>query len=134
VPHPGLIQFARFVVVGLVNTAFSYLIYAGLVFLGVNYAVANLLALMVGILFSFKTQGTLVFANLGNRRLFRFVLTWAIIYAFNVFLISRFNRMGFDSYASGALSIPFATVLSYLAQKFFVFRPSSRLTTPTVER
>ena len=118
------LQFVRFVIVGIVNTAFSYAIYAALLYAGMNFAAANLTALVVGILFSFKTQGALVFGNEGNRRLVRFVLVWSLIYAVNLFLITRFMALGFDSYTSGALAVPFATVLSYLAQKFFVFRPS----------
>ncbi len=118
-------QFARFVVVGVVNTAFSYAIYAALLYFGLNYALANLIALVVGMLFSFKTQGSLVFANSENRRIFRFVFVWTAIYAINVLVITRFIAFGFDSYVSGALAIPIATVLSYLAQKFFVFRSSA---------
>ena len=115
-------QFGRFVVVGVVNTAFSYAIYAALIRFGVDYPVANLVAIALGMVFSFKTQGSLVFANPDNRRIFRFVFAWTLIYAVNVFVIARFIALGFDAYVSGALAIPVATVLSYFAQKFFVFR------------
>ena len=118
----ALIQFAKFLVVGLVNTAFSYGIYAGLVYLRLNYALANLVALVLGMAFSFKMQGALVFANSENRRIFRFVAVWVAIYAFNIFVISRFLSLGFNSYVSGAMAIPFSTVISFVAQKFFVFR------------
>jgi putative flippase GtrA len=119
-----LMQFGRFVVVGVVNTAFSYAIYALLLYFGLNYAFANLTALVIGILFSFKTQGALVFANSENRRIFRYVLVWTFLYAFNIFVISQCIQLGFNSYVSGALAIPFTTLLSYVAQKRFVFRPS----------
>ncbi len=124
IARPDLIQFARFIVVGIVNTAFSYGIYACLIYFGLNYAVANLVALVIGMVFSFKTQGALVFANSENRRIFRFMLVWTFIYGVNIFVISRFIAFGFNPYVSGALAIPFATVLSFIAQKFFVFRPS----------
>ena len=124
IARADLVQFARFVVVGLVNTAFSYAIYAGSLYAGLGYATANLAALVLGILFSFKTQGAFVFANTDGRRILRFVVVWALIYGCNLFVISRFVAIGFDPYLSGALAIPFATILSYLSQKFFVFRPS----------
>ena len=57
--------------------------------------------------------------------MFRFVLVWTLLYLFSIWVISRFIAFGFDAYASGALSIPFSTVLSFIAQKFFVFRPAS---------
>lgn len=118
-------QIVRFVCVGIANTLFSYGIYAGLIYLGLGYASANLVALMLGILLSYKTQGTLVFRTSTNRRLLRFVMAWGVIYLLNVLLIARFIALGLNPYISGALALPFVTLLSYLSQKFFVFRPSS---------
>ncbi len=127
IPGPlrgGLPQFIRFVLVGIVNTGFAYAIYAGLLYLGLGYASANLIALILGIVVSFKTQGILVFKDSANRRMIRFVLVWAMIYLFNIFLIGRFIAFGLNPYVGGALALPFVTVLSYIAQKLFVFRPS----------
>ena len=118
----GLPQLARFAVVGTANTGFSYAIYAGLVYSGLGYAAANLIALMVGILFSFKTQGILVFNNPNNRRLLRFVAAWSLIYLLNTFIIGRFIALGLNPYVSGALALPFTIVSSYFVQKYFVFR------------
>ena len=121
-------QFVRFVLVGIVNTGFSFGLYALLVFAGLHYVVANLVSLVISILFSFKMQGTFVFGNRDYRPLVRFVATWAVIYCVNVLLIGRFIALGLDPYSSGALALPFTIVLSFLAQKFFVFRP--RATNP----
>ena len=118
-------QLLRFLVVGAVNTGFSYSIYAGLIFLGLNYAVANLAALLLGILFSFKTQGIIVFRNTDNRLLGRFVLGWAFIYISTITLIGSLMATGLDAYISGALAVPFSTLLSYLTQRHFVFRHST---------
>ncbi len=109
---------------GVVNTGFSYTIYACLVYLGVGYAIANLIALIIGILFSFKTQGIFVFNNSNNRRLYRFIIAWTVIYLVNFFLIGQFIALGFNPYVSGALALPFATLLSYFEQRFFVFHRS----------
>ena len=83
-------QFARFVVVGVVNTSFSYALYALLLWCGLPFAIANLLSLLVGIVFSFVTQGTFVFANRDGRRLLRFALVWTLLYGVNIALIGRF--------------------------------------------
>jgi putative flippase GtrA len=101
-------------------------LYALLLFLGVNYAVANLAALVAGILFSFKMQGRFVFGNRDNRFLGRFVLCWAVIYFANITFIKRMMTLGMNGYVSGALTIPGAAVLSYLAQRFIVFRAADR--------
>ena len=118
------LRLLRFVIVGGVNTAFSYAVYAALLFLGLPYPAASLCALVAGILFSFKTQGTLVFRNSHNRLFPRFVAAWSLIYVANVFLIWSLRALGLDAYLAGALAIAPTTALSYLTQRFLVFRPS----------
>lgn len=115
-------QLIRFILVGAVNTGFSYGVYACMLFVGVGYALANLLALVLGILFSFKSQGSFVFHNKDNRRLGRFIFLWVIIYLATIALIGRLIGLGFDAYTAGALAVPFSTLLSYFGQKYFVFR------------
>jgi putative flippase GtrA len=115
-------RIVRFVVVGGVNTVFAYAVYAVLLRVGLNYAVANFAALIAGILFGFKTTGTLVFDNRDNRLLGRFVVCWAVIYLLNVASIKKLIEMGIDRYMAGALPIPAIAALSYAGQKYFVFR------------
>ena len=122
---PKAAQALRFILVGVVNTTFSYLIYAGLLFVGLSYQLANLLALILGILFSFKTMGRLVFRNTANRLLGRFVVSWAAIYICVIYLIGKIIAMGFNAYSAGAMALPFSIALSYLSQRYFVFRQSA---------
>lgn len=119
------ISLVRFILVGGLNTGFSYLIYAGLLFVGLGYALANLLALVAGILFSFKMQGRFVFRNQDNRLLGRFILSWALIYLCTITLIGRLVALDLDAYSAGALALPVSVLLSYLTQKYFVFRQSA---------
>jgi putative flippase GtrA len=119
-------QIVRFVLVGGVNTAFSYGIYALFLAVGVNYAFANLLALIAGILFSFKTQGRLVFNSADNRLIVRFVGGWAVIYAINLLLLRQLIAIGIDRYLAGALVIPAIMLLSYVIQRFLVFSATAR--------
>lgn len=115
-------RFIRFVLIGGINTIFSYAVYAVFLFLGFDYVVANFLALAVGILFSFKTQSAFVFYNSDNRLLGRFFICWSFIYLTNIFFIREMLMLGLNAYVAGALAIPPITILSYLTQKFFVFR------------
>lgn len=115
----------RFLVVGAVNTGFSYAIYAAALFIGLSYQLANLVALSTGILFSFKTQGRLVFGNPDNRLLGRYIVSWSLIYMCTIALIGRIIAFGFDPYTAGLLAVPFSVALSYPLQKYFVFRPAN---------
>lgn len=119
------LQVIRFVIVGTINTSFSFFIYATVLFFGFGYQLANLVALIIGILFSFKTQGHLVFDNPDNRLLGRFILSWVVIYFCTITIIGQIISFGFNPYSAGALSLPFSVALSYLAQKHFVFRKST---------
>ena len=115
------LQFVRFLAVGGLNTAFSYSLYAGMVWLGLGYVAANLMATVMGILFSFRTQGRLVFGNRDERRIFRFAACWAGIWVVNILLIAGFVKLGFNNYAAGALALVPVTLASYFIQKRVVF-------------
>lgn len=131
----GRYQLIRFLIVGFLNTGFSYLIYAAFLFLGFGYQIANLIALVVGILFSFRTQGHLVFKNTDNSLFGRFLLSWVLIYGVTILIIGQFISYGLNPYISGALALPFSTALSYLSQKYFVFPPSATsLEKPELEK
>jgi len=111
----------RFLVVGGFNTAFSYAIYVILLYAGLPYALANLCALLLGILFSFRTQGALVFGNRDGSLIWRFAGAWGVIYIFNIGLIGLLMRAGLNAYTAGAVALPFTSVLSYFIQKRVVF-------------
>ena len=115
----------RFLVVGAINTGFSYAIYAAFIFIGLSYPLANFIAVATGILFSFKTQGRLVFGNPDNRLLGRYIVSWTLIYLCTIVLIGRIIAFGFDPYTAGLLAVPFSVALSYPLQKYFVFRPAN---------
>ena len=117
----------RFVLIGAINTAFSYAIYASFLYLGLSYPFANLLALMIGILFSFRTQGKFVFKNTESHLLGRFIVAWLLIYFVNVLLINVLMRLGLNAYISGALAIFPVTGLSYFFQRFYVFRHAASI-------
>ncbi|MEP6939679.1 MAG: GtrA family protein [Rudaea sp.] len=124
-------QVVRFVLVGVLNTAFSYLVYAALLYIGLNFALANFGACALGILFSFRTQGVLVFKNPAPRLLLRYAAFWLCVYACNIGLIKLFLLLGLNAYAAGALALPPIVAMSFILQKYFVFRqaapvPSSR--------
>lgn len=119
------IRFFRFLIVGTINTGFSYGIYALLLFAGIEYKLANFGSLLAGIVFSFKTQGKFVFRNTNNRLFFRFVFCWIIIYIFNIFLIGKLIAIDFNAYQAGAIALVPVTLFSYFVQKMIVFRKNT---------
>ena len=57
------LQFIRFLIIGILNTAFGYGVYTLFLFFGVQYQLASMGALIFGIVFSFNTQRKFVFNN-----------------------------------------------------------------------
>ena len=117
-----LVRPAKFALVGLLNTSWSYVLYAGLLYLGLNYWVASLLTIVLSVGFGFLTQGSLVFGGASRSALPRFVLVWVAIYAAYLLVVSLAARQGINNYWGGLLATPVVAVLSYVLQRRYVFR------------
>lgn len=119
------IQSLRFLLVGGINTGFSYGIYALLVWLGMGFVLANLSATVIGIVFSFRTQGRFVFGNTDRSRIVRFVVAWLLLWLFNIAVIALLARQGLNAYAAGAIALVPTVALSFIVQKRLVFQPDA---------
>ncbi len=119
-------RFIKFVLVGAVNTAFGTGIYCGLVYIGIYYKLAVLLSTVLGVLFNFKTTGRIVFNNKENRFIFKFMLSYVIVYFINIGLIKlllQFN--GMNEYIAGIVASPISALISFCIQKEFVFQKNN---------
>jgi putative flippase GtrA len=115
-------RFIRFVLVGVLNTAFGYGVYCLMIWIGVPYWWATLISNVLGVLFNFKTIGVLVFENPNNRLFFRFVSCYILAYLLNVGIIYLLTRFaGLNDYWSGLIATPFVALFSFFYQKLFVF-------------
>ena len=114
-------RFARFVAVGLLNTAFGYGIFALVIYLGFHYVWASLLSTILGILFNFFATGRLVFNNRDNSRLGRFFCVYGVSFVFGLAGLALLNEMGVDIYIAGLILIPPSAVLTYVLNRLFVF-------------
>lgn len=107
---------------GIVNTIFSFSIYSALIFIDFSYQFATLIALIIGVFFSYFTQSNFVFKSKGSRLFFKYILIWFFLYFINIFLIYVFINSGINKYYSGALSSVVMVVLSFLLQRNWIFK------------
>lgn len=114
----------RFLAVGIGNTVFGYALFAGLVTVGVDSALALLGATIAGVIFNFFTTATLVFASRDHRLLPRFVLSYGISYLFNLALLKALEALGAGPLIAQLACLPPTVILSYLLLNRFVFRQS----------
>ena len=125
-------KFVRFLLVGALNTLFSYFLYGSLILIGLNYKYAVLLATILGVLFNFQTTGKLVFGSKNNKLIFRFVLVYVVTFLLNVEVLRIVDAIdiGIEQktkmlIAGAILLLPMA-VISFILMKLFVFREGSK--------
>lgn len=114
-------QLFLFLFVGGINTIFGYSLYAILLFLHFHYGLASLLGTIGGVLFNFKTTGTIVFKNHDNRLLYKFIAVYCATYLINVGCLRIFALHGANMYVAGLILVIPIALLSYTLLKKFVF-------------
>ena len=116
-------QLISFLLVGILNTAFGYGLFALFIYIGLYYPLAVLFSTILGVLFNFKTIGNLVFGSSDNRLIFKFVLVYVITYLLYIFFLWLFKRLGFENmYINGFVLVVPLAIISFILNKFFVFR------------
>ena len=116
-------QVWRFLVIGALNTAFAYGLYALFIFVGLHYTLAVLLSTVIGICFSFKTLGSLVFDNPSNRLIGKFFVVYTGCYFLNIGILHLFSRYVWHNlYAGGLFSSLVVAAVSFCLNKYFVFK------------
>lgn len=116
-------RFVRFLLVGGLNTAFGYGVFVACLWLGMHYALAGAISTVLGVLFNFKSTGSLVFRSKNNRRLPRFVAVYAVVYLVNVLAVGAMLHVGIPEWLGGLILILPSAILSYVLNRHFVFPP-----------
>ncbi len=127
--HPSrleiLRQFIRFNLVGVLNTLLTYGIYSGLVYLGVHHLAAVVIEYAFGIVFSYLLNKRFTFAvrGGGSRMFGRMLLAYIPTLLLNALLLWLLvDRLHWNKYVGQAVALGLVSVLSFIAQKVFVFR------------
>jgi len=118
-------SFARFLIVGLLNSLFGYSIFALLLFIGIHYTIATLTATILGVLFNFKTIGVLVFKNAKNSLIVKFVLVYTVTYLINIACLKVFSMLSINLYLAGLLMLAPMALVTFVMSKRFVFGKDS---------
>jgi putative flippase GtrA len=125
----------RFLLVGILNTAVGYGLFALLIYLGLHYALANLVATILAVCFNFISTRKLVFKQSGGgggtATAVRFALVYAVLYGVNVGLLFVMLKTGLTEYLAGLLLIPVSAALAYILHSQFTFR-SPKPATPAL--
>lgn len=119
-------QFILFLVMGGVNTLFYYALYSLLIFTGLHYAAAVVIATCCGVMFNFQTFGRVVFKNFQLRLLGKFISVYTVVCLANIAGLKALEIAGLaDKYIAGAILVLPVALLGYALNKTFVFKRSA---------
>lgn len=126
-------QFIRFVLTGVLNTAFGYGVFAIFIWIGVHYTFAVLFGTILGALFNFKTIGTFVFKSRDNSLIWRFLLVYAGVYVVNIIALKYLRVVIQNDYACQAILIPLIALTSYTLNKNFVYSKNEETSAQSID-
>ena len=138
----ALMQFVKFGIVGLSNTVISYVIYVGTLILfqknnlipSVDYLVAQVIAFILSVLWSFYWNNKFVFEKADNeeRNIVHALIKTYISYAFTgLFLNSIFSLLwvevlGIPKIIAPIINLLVSVPLNFVMNKFWAFRKTEK--------
>ncbi len=111
-------RFIRFLIVGVVNTAFGYGVYALLVVLNAPPQVALFLSFFIGVLWNYFTTARFVFEVSGYDRLPAYAACYIFVYALNAGTLHAAIESGIAPLIAQAVLTPVAAVLTFVLVSF----------------
>ena len=118
-------QIHRFIITGIVNTIFGYLVYATGILAGLDYTPALILSYIIGVTFSYYTFRRFVFHHQGSKRqsfgkftatyIFLFVVNWGALHL----LVAQWQ---WNDLLAQALIVPCCAAMSFIINRLVVFR------------
>ena len=111
----------RYLLIGMVNTAFGYSMFALLIYFGLHYAVAVFLSTLAGIFFNFRTFGRFVFKQTDWRLIWRFMGVYGFLYLVNIGCIFVLMMYIDNLYAANAVALVLIASLGFVLNRSFVY-------------
>ena len=111
----------RYYGVGVVNTAFGYGLFAGLVWLKLNLFVAQIVAHLCGMAFNYVMFRMHVFRGV-RPKIWAYIGAYAFNYGLGLTFLALLHRFVASSYLAGFLAMLAASLVNYIVLKLFVFR------------
>lgn len=117
----------RFVIIGAINAAISYVIFAiAVYFLGINnYQICVALQWILSSFMSFFNQKVFVFCTKGNwvKEYLRCCTTWLVSYIFNVIILEILVKyLDVNVYLAQIIAIIAVSAITYVLFKYFAFK------------
>lgn len=122
--HPRLghlARLARYYGVAAINTLWGYGIYAGLVALGLNLFLAQILSHTLGVVFNYFSYSLGVFQR-PPRSKAAYVMAYGVNYLVSAAFLALFHHFGLSPYLAGLYALVCSSLLNFLVLSRIVFR------------
>ena len=136
--HEALMQFVKFGIVGVSNTVISYVLYfitlkalkAGTLFPNIDYLLAQIVAFILSVLWSFYWNNKMVFVleDGQNRNMFKALLKTYVSYSFtglflnSILLILWVQIVGISDFIAPIINLLISVPLNFIINKFWAFK------------
>ncbi len=114
-------KFFKYLFVGALNTVVSYMLYAMFVTLGFSANISLFFQYVLGVLWNFKTTGSIVFKNHNNKLIFKFIFSYVFTFLINSVLLHILVNFLNNYFAQALLILPMA-MISFVIFKLWVFK------------
>jgi putative flippase GtrA len=114
-------QLLRFIIVGMLNTAFGYAVFAIIYLLTRAPVVAIVMGTIIGVIFNFFTTGRIVFENNQVSRLIPFALNYAVTCVLNILLFKFLQNLGLQVFIAQFVCLPPMVLIAFVLNRKFVF-------------
>lgn len=119
-------QFIKFGIVGVSNTLLSLAIYYILVFINVNYLIANIIAFIISVLNAYYWNNKYVFKSNNNstfKKLIKVYLSYGITFVLGtVLLYVMVDYMHISKYIAPIINLIITIPLNFLLNKLWAFK------------
>lgn len=133
------VQFVKFGIVGVSNTAISYFLYVGILFLlqglewKFDYILANVVSFSISVVWSFYWNNKYVFKKAENsrRNLWKALGKCFLSYGFTGFILENvlscfwIEWVGISKYVAPLINLVFTVPTNFLLNKLWAFRDKS---------
>lgn len=114
-------QLLRFGIVGLINTAVSYAIFAVLIVINTGPLMALIGTTVLSLAFNYQTSRRLVFRIRTQGQILRFLAVYAVVVGVNWMGLRTLASFGIPELAGQAMMVLPIALISFAGQSMFVF-------------
>jgi len=113
----------RFLIIGVINTVFSYLVFAVLFYFIQQKEVTVTLSFLIAILFNYQRISKYVFSESNEKKFITFLFVYLVVYILNlVHLWITVDIFHFNVYYAQILTLLYLPLISFYLNKKLVYK------------